>query len=230
MADSSPKSKTRSKRELAMSDELYDLLLEGVADLLSVRHASSEVGRELRERWEELCDSLPGSTGGAVMRSLRSADVRDLAFDLAEVNVNAFKDLSQVGRKYSEEFWKRVKDARLDRGKAAGGGVAPAVLQLKKKADDKYAATFKITNALGRHAALVLPSVLVLQKSDGSDRCFASPEFAPSKSRLDPDQTLELEIRVDAKFLHGKQGTFLAETSVTLGSGDPLALYIELEV
>ena len=76
----------------------------------------------------------------------------------------------------------------------------------------------------------MLPPVLVLQKSDGTDRCFAGAQFVPDKSCLEPGETLAIVISIDAQFLHGKHGRFLAETSVKLASESPLSLYLEVEV
>jgi hypothetical protein len=219
MSESSSKSESRARRELSLAEELYDVALEGIAELLALRQTSNEIGRRLREQWADRDEPRWRS---------RSA-LGDLAFDLAELQVKTLRDMTQIGKSYADFFWKRLNAARGERETRTEGGLRPSLLHLRREREG-YAGTFRVTNATGRTARVGLPPVLVFRRSDEREHCFVKPHYDLGKAELAHDESTSVTINVRRESVEDKEGTFLCETSVTLGEGRTLPLYLELEV
>lgn len=225
MAEQDGKPNSQARREVGLASELYDAALEGIAELLSLRQASNVAARELRSAWDDRVGS------GRVADALRPpplADVRDLAFDLAELNVKTFKDVTRLSRNYTDFVWRRLKDVeRRGSGRTKRAAQRQALLRLVRSGD-AFAAQFDVTNATERAADLVLPEVLAFRKADGGDALFAKPSFS-GVERLAPGASCRLSIHVPAASVAGRSGRYLAESTVALSSGAALQLFLELE-
>ncbi|MEW6268245.1 MAG: hypothetical protein AB1689_02975 [Thermodesulfobacteriota bacterium] len=218
----------RARREVRLASELYDVALEGLAELLSLRQASNELGRQLWRDWDDRRDA--GARRARPRGPFASSDVRDLAFDLAELNVKTFKEMTRIGRSYGDLLCKRIDAARRRSGdRHAADGGRQTLLSLRPRGD-QYVGTFTVTNATGRTAEVVLPHALVFRKSSERDAWYVGVEQGRSRPRLAPDESRAIEIGISRASVQGREGRFLAETSVALTSGPSLQLCVELEV
>jgi hypothetical protein len=228
MDDATSGPKSRVRQQLKLADELYDLFLDGVAELLAIRHAAREMGRTLREEYDDL--AIADRFERLRITPLGSMRLGDLAFDLAKLHVETFKDLTKAGRRHTDFLLDRIRAGQKQVKERRDARERREELLTLEEEDGWYVGSFKITNATSCDDTVLLPQVLAFRKTDGTDLFVVKPEFTPPRRRLAPDESLDIKVRVNANSLHGKRGHFLSETSITMTSGRSLQLYVELVV
>src|SRR5258705_8762958 len=106
MATDEDKEKSGAKREIAFGNEVYETFLDSLAEVLAFRVTAKEAGRQVLDVLEEQ------SKAGATPMALPSGtELRNLAFDFAQLHVQSLRELTKIGRQ-DTDFLRRRLDAR----------------------------------------------------------------------------------------------------------------------
>lgn len=218
---------SRARKELDFGAQIYETFLDSLAEVLALRVTAREAGRQIRESLEE----QPASGGGWMPRFPRGSELRDLAFDLAQLQVQNLRELTKIGRNHTEFLRSKLhereaaSEQRADRSSRREVLLCPELDQARKA----FCCTFEVVNATSSRGMIRFPKVLTFRSSDGSRTCFAEPRFEPDHPVLATDAGQKVSMAID-RGCFPDPGTYLVEAPVSLGAERTLELFIQVVV
>ena len=180
------------------TQDLSTAALGLLVELLAARDRANAVRDELSPLVRKVVDPLGVWTDLA--SGVTAADVRNLAFDVARLQITTLTELTKQGEELSRRFVQRLKDAKRP-VPVAPGGAPERLLVCNLRVDvpgGPYRGSFV---APGRVTAL--PGALVLRPVDGGAEF---PVGAAFERRHDPNgERLHVSIDADAWIEQGKR-------------------------
>lgn len=227
MHDDKAGTKSRARAELDFGKDLYETFLDSLAELLALRVTAREAGTQLRE----MLDEQVASPGSPSIRLPRGSELRDLAFDLAQLQVQNLRAITRIGRNHTEFLARKLgerKDAEAARRQRASRRevLVRPVLDPDGK---KFSGRFEVVNATSARGALRFPGVLTFRRSDGGHTCVAEPTFTPHERALACGAETEVQLAID-RDVFPAEGIYLAQAPVSLGAEHTLELFIQVHV
>lgn len=219
--------KSRARRELDFGKELYETFLDSLAELLALRVTAREAGTQLRD----MVDEQMASPGTSSMRLPRGSELRDLAFDLAQLQVQNLRALTRIGRNHTDFLARKLaerKEADAERRERASRREVLVRPKLDAKGKE-FQGSFDVVNATAKRGALRYPGVLTFRRSDGGQTCVVEPKFTPPQHALACDAETRVTIAID-RSVFPAEGTYLAQAPVALGAEHTLELFIQVDV
>jgi len=223
--DGEPKS--RARKELDFGKEIYETFLDSLAEVLSLRVAAREAGRQIREAIEEQA-SPEGMRG---YRLPRGSELRDLAFDLAQLQVQNLKAITALGRNHTDFIVRKLRErASADAGRSERARRREILVRPSlDPACKEFRGAFDVVNATSARGTLSFPGVLTFRRTDGAQTCVAEPKFTVPSPTLaaGAETTVKIAITLDS-FSAG--GRYLAQAPISLGAEHTLELFLQVDV
>ena len=227
MATDGGNEKSRAKREIAFGSEVYETFLDSLAEVLALRVTAKEAGRQVLEVLEEQYTKA----GATPLRLPNGTELRNLAFDLAQLHVQSIRELTKIGRHHTEFLRRRLDARKTVKEKAAEDADRREVLVTLEFDSQKAgcAGTFHIVNATSARETVAFPQVLTFRSSDGKETFFASPTFHPSRPVLGAGEDVKVAVIIGKDSLPGP-GTYLAQAPVRLGAAMAIELFFQVKL
>jgi hypothetical protein len=227
MATDDGKEKSRANREVQFGSDIYETILDSLAEVLALRVTAKEAGRQVLEVLEEQY-ARPGATPLGLPSG---TELRNLAFDLAQLHVQSIRDLTKIGRHHTD-FLRHRLDARKTAKEKASEDASRREVLVTLQFDQQQGGcvgTFHVVNATSSRETVAFPQVVTFRSSDGKETFFASPTFAPARPTLGAGEDVEIAVTIRKDALPGP-GTYLAQGPVRLGAAMALELFFQVKL
>lgn len=219
--------KSRARKELDFGKELYETFLDSLAAVLALRVTTREAGAQLSEALDEQMTS-PGTRP---LRLPSGSELRDLAFDLAQLQVQNLRAITRIGNNHTDFLAQKLRERRkCETERAERASRREVLVRPELDASSKrYCGTFEVVNATSARGALRFPGVLTLRRSDGGQTCIAEPAFSTRQQSLACGAETKVTLAI-AHDVFPADGTYLAQASISLGADHTLELFIQVDV
>ncbi|MBY0279185.1 hypothetical protein K2Z84_27955 [Candidatus Binatia bacterium] len=218
--------RSRARREIDLGKEVYETFLDSFAELLSLRVTAREAGQQLRDA---LDDALNGE--GMTPRLPKASELRDLAFDLAQLQVQNLRELTRIGRNHTRFLADKLA-ARREVAEDHATSASRRQILVRPRLDRdgrRLVDTLHLVNATSARGTVVLPRVLTFRSADGRHSFFVQASFSPDHPTLAPGAEVHVQMALDADQFRGG-GTFLAEATIALGTERTIDLFVQVDL